>query len=144
MQVQKILEEKNIQKVVTIQSDASIQSALTLLKEQQIGAVVVMDQSDKLTGILSERDIVRALVKASSDFFEQPVSTIMTKSVQTCQLTDRSYDILNKMTNGRFRHIPVMNDGELYGIISIGDVVKARLFEVEQENKALTDIITTA
>jgi CBS domain-containing protein len=144
MQVQKILEEKNIQKVVTIQSDASIQSALTLLKEYQIGAVVVMDQSDKLTGILSERDIVRALVKASSDFFEQPVSTIMTKSVQTCQLTDRSYDILNKMTNGRFRHIPVMNDGELYGIISIGDVVKARLFEVEQENKALTDIITTA
>lgn len=144
MQVQKILEEKNIQKIVTINSDASIQSALTLLKEHQIGAVVVTDESGKLNGILSERDIVRALVKAKPDFLEQPVSTIMTKTVQTCQLTDRSYDILNTMTNGRFRHIPVMNNGELYGIISIGDVVKARLFEIEQENKALTDIITTA
>lgn len=128
--------------VVTIQPDATIAALVALLSEHRIGAVVVSIDGSTIDGIVSERDVVRALAEDTA-ITEQPVSTIMTTTV-FCAPTDASVeDLMLLMTQRRVRHIPVTDaDGALGGIVSIGDVVKARLGELEGEREALLGYIT--
>ena len=110
----------------------------------RIGAVVVAGSDGKVLGILSERDIVRALSARGNAALETPVAEVMTRKVVTCSLQDKLVDLMQRMTEGKFRHFPVVEDGRLVGIISIGDVVKSRLEQMEQESNALRDYIRSA
>ncbi|MEZ5850908.1 MAG: CBS domain-containing protein [Hyphomicrobiaceae bacterium] len=119
----------------------SIAETLTRLK---IGAIVVLDESDKLTGIVSERDIVRAIADHGADVLDRPVTHIMTRDVVTCREHDTIDGLMALMTERRFRHLPVIEDERLVGIVSIGDVVKLRVAEVETDAAALRDYIQAA
>ena len=143
MQVKHILRDKG-REVVTILSDATLSEAARLLASKRIGAVVVRDRDGSLAGILSERDIVRALAEASVAALPQAVSQYMTRSVATCCETDSVDDLMEAMTNGRFRHVPVVENDRLAGIISIGDVVKTRIAETVQEAQSLREYIASA
>ncbi|MTI19362.1 CBS domain-containing protein [Rhodobacteraceae bacterium RKSG542] len=107
------------------------------LTERKIGAIVICDSPGVIAGIVSERDIVRAVATSGASVLEQEVSTIMTKEVVTCTEGETITAVMAKMTQGRFRHMPVVKDGKLEGIISIGDVVKHRIAEVEHEAELL-------
>ena len=111
------------------------------MKEAAIGAVVVQDGDGRIVGILSERDVVHALVDFDADLPNQPVAALMTREVQTCTPSDKVDEIMRRMTESRIRHLPVIEDGALAGIISIGDIVKHRLEELEAESHALRDYI---
>lgn len=126
--------------VISVSPDTSIGDLIATLARHNIGAVVVLE-GDRLVGIISERDIVRHLAGSAEGFRSQPVQTIMTRSPQTCVKADKIDDALNKMSQGRFRHLPVVEDGKLIGIISIGDVVKRKLEDVEMEAGALREYI---
>ncbi len=140
MLVRQILGTKISADVVTIEPDASISDAARLLSENRIGALVVADGAAPL-GILSERDIVRELGRRGERCLRDTVSDLMTKALIACAPDDTTDLVLTKMTDGRFRHMPVMADGEMVGFISIGDVVKARLSELSMEKEALADMI---
>lgn len=127
--------------VVTIPPHRTLTDAVQLLAEKRIGAVVVAGADGKVLGILSERDIVRALA-AGSHVMGDPVSRYMTAKVVTCGPDSLIGDIMEDMTSGRFRHMPVVEGGRLAGIISIGDVVKFRLAEFQHEAEALKEYIT--
>ncbi|KGN34364.1 histidine kinase [Knoellia sinensis KCTC 19936] len=128
--------------VVTVRSDASVTALLDLLAEHKIGAVVVSDDDGKsLVGIVSERDIVRQLQRSGAAVLDQPVSLIMTTEVHTCVPEDEIGALEHTMTEHRFRHVPVVVDGELKAIVSIGDVVKHRLTDLEAERDQLTAYI---
>lgn len=127
--------------VVTIQPHRQISEAVALLAERRIGAVVVTGADGQVLGILSERDIVRAL-SAGPQVLSDPVSRYMTAKVITCTRDRLVVDAMEDMTDGRFRHLPVVEDGRLLGIISIGDVVKHRLAEIQSETQALRAYIT--
>lgn len=141
MFVESILATKGTS-VVTVSPDITIGELITELARHNIGAVVVVDEG-KVTGIISERDIVRHLAGSAEGFRTRPVSTLMTRSPQTCRKTDTIDEVMNKMTRGRFRHLPVVEDGELVGIISIGDVVKRKIEYVEQEAGILREYIAS-
>lgn len=143
MNVETILKSKG-RDVVTIASDATIAKAADLLRKQGIGAVVVLDHSGSLGGILSERDVVHALAEHGAPMFEQPVSSVMTRKVHSCRREDTINDLMARMTEARIRHLPVLENGQLCGIVSIGDVVKCRLEEVEFEAGQLRDYVGTA
>lgn len=128
--------------VVTVRSDSTIGELIATLARHNIGAVVVVDDKT-LVGIVSERDIVRHLAGSAEGFRAQPVSTLMTRAPKTCCLTDTLDFAMNIMTNGRFRHLPVVEEGELVGIISIGDVVKRKIEDAEQEAGALREYISS-
>lgn len=104
-----------------------------LLAEHRIGAVPIVDPKRRLHGIVSERDVVRAIAGSGPAALDAPVDTVMTKKVVVCRPEDSIYELMNLMTNNRIRHLPVMVDGKLAGLISIGDVVKQRIAEVEFE-----------
>lgn len=140
MDVARILEGKGHQ-VMTSPSTASIAEVARRLKEAAIGAVVVQDGDGRIVGILSERDVVHALVDFDADLPNQPVAALMTREVQTCTPSDKVDEIMRRMTESRIRHLPVIEDGALAGIISIGDIVKHRLEELEAESHALRDYI---
>ena len=140
MTISKILSVKG-QDVVTIAPDAPIVDAVELLENHGIGAIVATDAHRKIKGILSERDIVRAIAQFGSDALERPTSRVMTKDVKTCTPSDKITDVMRLMTRGKFRHVPVEINGQLAGIISIGDVVKQRIAEIETEKNALQDYI---
>lgn len=143
MQVKDILRNKGSD-VVVIAGDATLAEAARLLSRKQIGAVVVRDMGGALAGILSERDLVRALAKDSIGALTQSVRSYMTKHVATCTEFDTIDHLMEMMTRGRFRHVPVMNDeDEVIGIVSIGDVVKTRIEETEHEARSLRDYIAT-
>lgn len=127
--------------VTTIKPDDSVGTAVRLLKKNGIGALVVSADGDRVDGILSERDIVRALDERGSGLLEAPVSGLMTSTVKTCAPDDGIEALMTEMTRSRIRHLPVVDDGRLSGIISIGDVVKARLEELEAEASALRDYV---
>lgn len=140
MHVEDILKrKKNSGSVVTIAPEARIAEAITLMNEHKIGAVVVTTE-DKMAGILSERDVMRALGERGATALEQPVSAFMTKDVYVCALKDEIKATLNWFTQHHVRHLPVVEGGALRGIISIGDAVKSRLEEVETEASVLRDI----
>ena len=130
--------------VVTLEPSASLDTAAKLLAERRIGAVVVLGADDRVVGILSERDIVRAISERGAAAMQESVSQVMTRKVATCTLDETIHSIMERMTAGKFRHVPVIEQGRLAGIISIGDVVKHRIVEMEQESDALKSYIQTA
>jgi CBS domain-containing protein len=130
--------------VITIEPTAVLADASRLLAQHRIGAVVVTGAGQRIVGIVSERDIVRALAKEGASALDLPLTEVMTRKVVTCACSESIADLMERMTGGKFRHLPVVDDGQLVGIISIGDVVKMRLMEVEHEQNALRDYIQTA
>jgi len=127
--------------VVTIEPNADLAAAVKLLAEQRIGAVVILGADHRIIGILSERDIVRALAEHGPTALNEPVGQVMTRDVKTCSEGDTIESLMDRMTTGKFRHMPVVEQGKLVGIVSIGDVVKNRVEEIERESKALRDYI---
>jgi CBS domain-containing protein len=121
-----------------------VRSIAETLARRHIGAIVVLDRNDKLAGIVSERDIVRAVAHGGAEALEKPVDHIMTRSVVTCREHDTIDGLMALMTERRFRHLPVVEDERLVGIVSIGDVVKLRVAEVETDAAALRDYIMAA
>jgi CBS domain-containing protein len=130
--------------VVSIPADRTLGEAVRMLSERKIGAVLVSDGEHPVSGIISERDIVRAVASHGAASLDQPVSGFMTAKVVTCTSGTSINDLMEAMTNGKFRHVPVVEGGKLIGIISIGDVVKHRLAEIEAEAQAIRDYIATA
>lgn len=142
MTVNAILESKGRQ-IVSVKPDAKLSEAIRLLAEKRIGAVLVM-QGTRVDGILSERDIVRVLAERGGAVLDEPVSAIMTRKVTTCSRADTVAMLMEKMTAGKFRHLPVIEEGRVVGLVSIGDIVKRRVMEYENEQEALRDYIKTA
>lgn len=142
MTVRSILNTKGHQ-IMSVEPDVKLEVAIRLLGEKKIGAVLVMNQS-RLEGILSERDIVRVLAERGAGALETPVSEVMTRKVVTCKETDTVAELMEMMTTGKFRHLPVLDNGKVVGLISIGDIVKRRVQEYESEQEALRDYIKTA
>ncbi len=143
MTVKAILSTKG-RSVVTISPAISLSMAIKILAENRIGAVIVTNANHGVEGILSERDLVRALAEHGASVLDKPVEKVMTKKVVTCVETDTVNDMMERMTAGKFRHVPVLEDGRIAGIISIGDVVKHRLMQIESESNALREYILTA
>lgn len=141
MLVSQILKSKSDDGVVTAPPGTSVSRIAEILSSRRIGAVVISTDGKRLNGIVSERDVVRELGRRGTHCLGDAVETIMTARVITCNRGDVANDVLQKMTDGRFRHIPVMEGAELVGLISIGDVVKARLIELAQEKDALQGMI---
>lgn len=127
--------------VITVRTDASVVELLDLLSEHRIGAVVVSDDGETVHGIVSERDIVRHLHTDGASLLEAPVSQIMTSEVHTCAPEDSLDDVESTMTERRFRHVPVLVDGKLAAIVSIGDVVKNRIDDLQAERDQLRTYI---
>ena len=140
MLVRQILGLKGGTDVVTLPLATSVSEAARTLSEKRIGAIVVVD-GDSPIGILSERDIVRELGRRGNACLSDTVDALMTREMITCAPDETADQVLQKMTDGRFRHMPVMENGEMTGLISIGDVVKARLSELSMEKHALEDMI---
>jgi CBS domain-containing protein len=128
-------------KLITVASGASINEALAMLAEHKIGALVVADGDGHIAGILSERDVVRGLAERGPSVLTQTVGDLMTAPVQTCTRSDGVDTIMRRMTEGHFRHMPVVEGTRLVGVISIGDVVKNRMAVLEQEAGAMRDYI---
>ena len=130
--------------VTTTEPGATMKSAIALLAEKRIGAVIVLGADHRIVGVLSERDIVRALAERGAAALDEPVSRSMTRKVSTCTESDTVASLRERMTEGKFRHMPVVDQGRLVGIVSIGDVVKHHLQEMERESAAMRDYILTA
>jgi CBS domain-containing protein len=142
MQVRHILQGKG-RDIIAITNTATVCDAAKLLTARKIGALVVNDKSGKLIGIISERDLVRAIAQGGAAAFTDPVNTHMTPAPETCVETDTVESVMEVMTRGRFRHVPVLDDSmRLCGMISIGDVVKTRIAETVNEAAALRDYIS--
>ncbi len=141
MYVHQILKSKSDDAVVTVQPDALVSEAVNILAERKIGTVVISKDGQHADGILSERDIVRILAQRGGAILNDRVDAHMTAKLVTCKRDDNADDILQKMTDGRFRHMPVLEDGQLVGLITIGDTVKARLTELAMEKDALQGMI---
>jgi CBS domain-containing protein len=143
MTVRTILDSKG-HHVESIQPGAKLSDAIKLLGEKKIGAVLVLNLGGKIEGILSERDIVRVLSERGAEALDEPVSNVMTRKVVSCRPADTVAAIMEMMTTGKFRHLPVVEEGAVVGVISIGDIVKSRVQEYETEQEALRDYIKTA
>ncbi len=142
MQISQLLRHKG-REVATIEASASVRSALGLLAELGIGALVVSSDGRRIDGIVSERDVARALHRHGAQVLTEPVSAVMTAEVKVCAPDTGVDSLARTMTEYRVRHVPVVADGALIGIVSIGDVVKARLDELEEERRQLVDYIQT-
>ena len=127
--------------VFTIEPTDSLANAAKSLTNHGIGALVVTDAGGHTIGIISERDIVRTLGEKESAAFETPVAEIMTRKVVSCSRHDKLVDLMQRLTDGKFRHLPVIEDGRLIGIVSIGDVVESRLEELEQESDTFREYV---
>lgn len=143
MKVTDILSAKG-REVVVIEPTANLQTAAKLLASRKIGAVVILGAGERIAGILSERDIVRALAERGASALESPVGQTMTRDVMTCSEDDTCAEIMERMTTRKIRHLPVVVDSKMVGLISIGDVVKQRVEEIERESAAMRDYIQTA
>ncbi len=144
MTVKAILSRKG-NDVITIEPTVTLSAAVNILAERRIGALVVVASADKqVAGILSERDIVRALAQRGPGALQEAVGQVMTRRVVSCTESDTVAALMERMTQGKFRHLPVVERGKLVGLVSIGDVVKHRLGEMEHESNALREYILTA
>jgi CBS domain-containing protein len=143
MQVQDVLRSKG-NGVITVSPDITVAALLAVLAEHRIGAAVVSRSGSTVDGIASERDIVRAFAARGAAALADPVSAICTVDVRTVEPDVRTEELMRLMTELRIRHVPVVQHGELLGIVSIGDVVKSRITELETERTALADYIATA
>jgi CBS domain-containing protein len=141
MLVSQILHSKKDAAVVFVPPGTSLARAAEILSARRIGALVVSPDGKSVSGILSERDVVRELGRRGATCLADTVDTVMTSKVTTCSREDRADDVLARMTAGRFRHLPVIEGGVMIGMISIGDVVKARLDELAMEKDALEGMI---
>jgi CBS domain-containing protein len=141
MLVQQILKSKSDDGVVTIAPETSLAEAARILAQRRIGALVVSPDGKRAVGILSERDIVRELAAKGAGCLMEPVQAVMTRAIVTCARDDNSDAILSRMTEGRFRHIPVVDGDTMVGLISIGDVFKAQIQELAMEKEALEGMI---
>ncbi|MFT0893273.1 CBS domain-containing protein [Pseudochelatococcus sp. G4_1912] len=130
--------------VLTIAPHRTMREAVEMLAERGVGALVVTGVDGAVLGILSERDAVRVLASEGARMLDSTVARIMTSRVKTCTPFDTADDVMEMMTAGRFRHVPVMEGGKLSGIVSIGDVVKHRLAAFESEHQAMREYIATA
>ena len=143
MIVKAILSRKN-PAIITIEPDASLADAAKLLSQHRIGAVIVKGPGDRVAGLLSERDIVRVLAEKGAAALALSVGEVMTRRVVTCSEGDTLDELMERMTTGKFRHLPVVAGERLVGVISIGDVVKYRLEEIMTESNAMREYIATA
>ncbi|MEX6507773.1 CBS domain-containing protein [Jiella sp. M17.18] len=141
MSVGKILGSKG-RDVVTLRPGVTVEEAAKVMAQHKIGAIVLLADDDRVAGIVSERDIVRGLAKAGAQSLTQPVKDVMTMQVTTCTVRTTVHEAMEIMTNGRFRHLPVCEDGKLIGIVSIGDVVKQRIEDAEREAREIREYIT--
>jgi CBS domain-containing protein len=144
MSVKTIIGGKQIKQIITVKPTDTVKSAAEVLAKHRIGAVIVSRDGAIVDGILSERDIVRALGTSGVGFLAQPVQDLMTAEVIGCHPDDTANSVMEKMSDGRFRHMPVIEGARMVGVISIGDVVKARISEIQSENSALTDMISNS
>jgi CBS domain-containing protein len=144
MIVRNIIDTKAMRQIVTIKPSDPVKAAMELLAKHRIGAVIVSRDGEIVDGILSERDIVRALGTRGVSCLDGEVQDLMTAEVIGCRPEDTAISVMERMTDGRFRHMPVIEQNRMIGVISIGDVVKARITEVQAENAALTDMISNA
>lgn len=144
MIVRNIIDTKSLRQIVTMKPAESVKAAVEMLSKHRIGAVIVSRDGAIVDGILSERDIVRALGTRGVSSLELQVQDLMTSSVIACHPDDTAISVMEKMTDGRFRHMPVVENNRMIGVISIGDVVKARIAEIQTENAALTDMISNS
>jgi len=143
MNVAQLLGDKG-HDVVSVQPHRTLSEATRLLGERRIGALVVSGADGALIGILSERDIIRALAEHGAVALDFAVSRVMTSRVVTCRPETSIDELMEIMTSGRFRHLPVIEHGRIVGIVSIGDVVKNRVAEIEAESRAMRDYIAMA
>lgn len=143
MNVETMLKRKGAD-VFTIEPDTSIADAIHLLKEKRVGALVVSEDGQHLAGIISERDIVHHMAEKGAALLDSRVRDLMTHDVRTCEFADTAREVLAVMTDRRIRHLPVVENGRLCGLISIGDAVKIRLDEATAEAEALREYITRA
>ncbi|MFM7333977.1 MAG: CBS domain-containing protein [Alphaproteobacteria bacterium] len=141
MLVQQILTSKGDLGVITVAPGTSVQEVASLLSSKRIGAVIVSADGKAAKGIVSERDIVRELGKRGAACLKDPVESLMTAKIVSCTRSEGTDAVLGRMTDGRFRHMPVIENGQMVGLISIGDVVKARLMELAAEKDALEGMI---
>lgn len=141
MQVQQILKSKGTDGVHTVKPGTSVAEAARILAEKRIGTVVISSDGSVAEGILSERDIVRVLSKVGAGCLSDTVDDYMTRELVTCTRAQMADEILAQMTEGRFRHMPVVEEGKMVGLITLGDVVKARLSELAMEKDALEGMI---
>lgn len=140
MRAQQILDGKgNV--VATVAPDATVRDAVAQLSQHNVGALVVSPDGQQVVGIVSERDVVRRLATDGGEVLDRPVEAIMKKEVKTCSPDEHTDDLMGTMTEGRFRHVPVIDEGALVGIISIGDVVKVRIDELATEREQLAGYI---
>ena len=130
--------------VISIEPTATLETAVRTLAEHRIGALLVLGTDRRVIGILSERDIVRVIAKEGAGALSQTVRNAMTAKVKSCSENSSVNEVMEIMTRGRFRHLPVEKNGQLYGIISIGDVVKRRIEDVEREAEEIKQYIATA
>jgi CBS domain-containing protein len=142
VQISQVLRHKG-REVATIGGGESVRSALAILAEKGIGAIVVSADGQRIDGIISERDVARGLHDHGAGLLAEPVSSVMTAQVHTCSPHASVHELAQTMTDHRVRHVPVVDGGVLVGIVSIGDVVKARLDELEDERKHMVDYIQT-
>jgi CBS domain-containing protein len=140
MRIREVLAAKASHDVVTVRPDATVRELLALLAEHNIGALVVSADGSSVDGIVSERDVVRHL-HTDEGILEATVSTIMSAEVETCGTDHTANELMQVMTERRFRHIPVVEDGRLTGIVSIGDVVKSRMSELQFERDQLDSYV---
>jgi CBS domain-containing protein len=141
MQVYQILKSKSDDKVVTVPPGTLVSEAAKILADRKIGTVVVSPDGEIASGILSERDIVREIANRGATCLSDTVDTYMTSKLVTCTRNESADNVLQMMTKGRFRHMPVVEDGVMVGLVTIGDVVKARLSELAMEKNALEGMI---
>jgi CBS domain-containing protein len=143
MHVKNILSVKG-SNVVSIDPTATVETAVRTLAQHKIGALLVLGPDRRIIGILSERDIVRVLAEQGAGALTQPLAQVMTRKVFTCSPSETIGVIMERMTAGKFRHVPVIDQDQVVGVVSIGDVVKYRVLEMEHESAALRDYIQTA
>lgn len=141
MLVSQILKTKQLQDVITVPPSMTVSEAARILSDKGIGTVIVSRNGENADGILSERDIVREIGARGAGCMTHTVDTLMTSKLVTCEREDKADEVLAKMTDGRFRHMPVVEGDKLIGLISLGDVVKARLMELAMEKDALEGMI---
>jgi CBS domain-containing protein len=144
MIVRNIIDTKALRQIITMKPTDTVKTAVEVLAKHRIGAVIVSRDGAIVDGILSERDIVRALGTRGVSILDLQVQDLMTAEVIGCHPEDTAISVMEKMTDGRFRHMPVVDANAMIGVISIGDVVKARIAEVQLENAALTDMISNS
>ncbi len=143
MLVRQILDQKGVD-ITTIHASATIADIVAILAEERIGAVVVIDHNGQIDGIVSERDVTRKLAEHGAEVLTMTAFDIMTVEVVTCHPDDDIDKLMRKMTAGRFRHLPVIGQGKILGIVSIGDIVKHRVEELENESSLLQEYIAGA